>query len=321
MWSLRDLCGQLEEIARLPVRQSINWRWIIQASQLFSWNMMLTTPLPLDLDGGGQRIVEARRSLPLVMVDSGNQINNGYVNFGSVYSAMVDAALARPPKADIQAGWWRTGNKVGLYIQVLNLSGVSLSTTNAAALHVLIYEEAHVKTTSRFVRSTLIQEITLANNTTATYQVESAELTGVDWNKIHAVVLVDYRPGGTIGSYDMLQAVEAEQVPVAFGVLPEAPVFLIELSDLIDQQLTMTVLGPAFVNWTASENTDWFTLNPMSGSNSTKPILTALRGRLSPGWQQGSLTFVTADGMLTKQLNVSAYVGEVSKIFLPVLLR
>jgi len=108
---------------------------------------------------------------------------------------------------------------------------------------------------------------------------------------------------------------------VAFGVLPEAPVFLIESSDLIDQQLTMTVLGPAFVNWTASENTDWFTLNPMSGSNSTKPILTALRGSLSPGWQQGSLTFMTADGMLTKQLNVSAYVGEVSKIYLPVLLR
>ncbi len=255
------------------------------------------------------------------MVDSGNQINSGYVNFGSIYGAMVDAALARPPKADIQAGWWRNENKVGLYIQVTNLSGENLSVSNAAALHVLIYEEAHVKTTGRFVRSAIIQAITLANNATSTYLVESTELTGVDWSKIHAVVLVDYRPGEMNGAYDMLQAVEAEQCAVAFGVLPETPVFLIDSSNLIDQRLTMTMLGPGFVNWTASENTGWFTLSPMSGSSSTKPVLTALRGSLSPGWQQGSLTFLTADGLMAKQLTVRAYVGEVSRIYLPVSIR
>ena len=39
--------------------------------------------------------------LPLVMVDSGNEISNGSVQFVSVYSEMVDLALDRPAKAQM----------------------------------------------------------------------------------------------------------------------------------------------------------------------------------------------------------------------------
>jgi len=34
-----------------------------------------------------------------------------------------------------------------------------------------------------------------------------------DWSKVHTLVLVDYRPGGTSGAYDMLQAVSADVRP------------------------------------------------------------------------------------------------------------
>jgi hypothetical protein len=37
--------------------------------------------------------------LPLAMVDSGNQISNGSVEFATVYGDMVDTALSRPAAA------------------------------------------------------------------------------------------------------------------------------------------------------------------------------------------------------------------------------
>ncbi len=99
--------------------------------------------------GGGGSVY-----LPLIMVDSGHQISNGYLNFYNVYKAMVDTELARPPQAEIQAQWWRTGDKVGFYAQVKNLSPAKLSSgTNSASVHAIVYEDAKVKVTNRFVRA------------------------------------------------------------------------------------------------------------------------------------------------------------------------
>ena len=260
-------------------------------------------------------------SLPMVMVDSGGQISNGYVNFASVYKNMVDISLARPPQAEVHGGWWRTGNKVGIYVQVKNISGFELSSVNVAALHVLIYEEAHVKTTDRFVRTTVSQPVRLMNNASASYLLESAELSGVDWAKLHVIALVDYRPWEFTGPYDMLQAEEIEQVAVPFAVWPANPAFMVEPATVADPQRTLTVVGPGFVSWTASGSAPWLTLSPASGTPATQPILTALRGSLASGLQQATLTFSTSDGLFSQQVTVSAYLGPVLRMFLGVMGR
>jgi len=164
-------------------------------------------------------------SLPLVMVDSGHQIHNGYVDYAtnySTYKAMVDAALARPTQVEIEAQSQRIGNKLHFDIQLTNLSGVTLSSSNSATVHAIVYEEHtpvdpnvdHI--TGCIVRAAVSTGISpaLAHGATTTFTLETAELSNVvDWDKIHSIVLADYRPGGSSGAYDMLQAASVDSEP------------------------------------------------------------------------------------------------------------
>jgi uncharacterized repeat protein (TIGR01451 family) len=162
--------------------------------------------------------------LPLSMVDSGNQLSNGYLGASAhdTYQAMVDTALARPPQAEITAYSRRVGNHFHFDIQLTNLSGVTLSSSNAAAVHAIVYEEHtpvdpttdHI--TGRIVRAAVSTNIApgLAPNATMTLTLETGDLDNVvDWAKLHAIVLADYRPGTTSGAYDMLQAAYADAIP------------------------------------------------------------------------------------------------------------
>ncbi len=149
---------------------------------------------------------------PLVIADSGHQVmSGGYPNFYNPYKNMVDQELTRPPQAHVQATWHRTGNKVTFSIQVTNQSGVSLSyAENKAAVHAVVYEDAKVGVTSRYARSAVFQNLStaLASGASATFTLETPDLTVVDWNKLHFVALVDYRPASS-GAYDLLQAAVA----------------------------------------------------------------------------------------------------------------
>ena len=145
--------------------------------------------------------------LPLIMVDSGNQISNGSVAFAQRYRAMVDAALQRPAAARLDVNRERVGNSFRFEIALTNLSDVTLGAANSATLHVIVYEEAHVGDTDRWVRAATAQSISnLAPGETRGFSAEIAPQGVVDWNKVHSVVIADYRPGGTTGAYDTLQA-------------------------------------------------------------------------------------------------------------------
>ncbi len=141
------------------------------------------------------------------MVDSGNQISNGYEDFYTKYKTMVDTSLARPPKAKITAQSQRVGDRFHFDIQVTNLSGVTLSSANSATVYAIVYEDDAVDgLTKRYVRAVASTGISsLTNGATADFSLDTTDLSGVNWDKLHSVVLVDYRPGGT-GAYDMLQA-------------------------------------------------------------------------------------------------------------------
>lgn len=57
----------------------------------------------------------------------------------------------------------------------------------------------------------------LPKGASETFSLETADLRGVDWNKLHYLALVDYQPGGValLEPYDILQAaVAVPAVPV-----------------------------------------------------------------------------------------------------------
>jgi hypothetical protein len=256
------------------------------------------------------------------MVDSGNQISNGWQDFYSVYQAMVDASLLRPPKAEIQAYWWRAGNLVQFYVQVKNLSAVTLSSAaNSAAVHAIVYEDTHVKLTDRFGRAAAAVDIPdLAPNATAVFTLPGLDLVGVNWDKLGAVVLVDYVPVASSGAFDMLQAAVATRLSAPLTVEPGTLSFTVGPTDPSAPSAAVSVLGPTFMRWTASADAAWITITPATGEMTTQPVLSVRRDMLSPGWQHGNATFTTADGLYSAQVTISAYLGQVNRVYLPVAL-
>lgn len=145
----------------------------------------------------------------MVIVDSGHQVTNGYhADFYNDYRTMIDAELTRPAQAEITATYQRIGNHVNFTGQVKNLSSVTLSSLNLATIHGIVYEDAHVGVTNRYVRAAVATNITsaLAPSATTSFTLDTTDLTVIDWNKLHYLVLVDYRPAGATGPFDMLQA-------------------------------------------------------------------------------------------------------------------
>ena len=260
---------------------------------------------------------------PLVMVDSGNQINTGPLNYYNVYKAMVDTALARPAQAEIQANWWRSGNKIGFYVQVKNLSSVTLSNwTNSASVHAIVYEDAQVGVTDRFGRAAVEADISnLAPNATATYTLETNELSDVNWDKLHFIVLVDYIPPGSVGAFDLLQAAVALPIASPFTALPGSLTFMVDPTDESIPPATVNFQGPSFVNWTATPGTAWLTITPASGSITAQPSISVIKNNLSPGWQQGNITFTTSDGLFTDQISINTYFGPLQRSYLPMVGR
>ena len=145
-------------------------------------------------------------TLPLAMVDSGHEVTNGSEDFHTVYSTMIDTALDRAPTALLDVDRERDGATLTFEIRLTNLSGVTLASNNSAALHTMVYEEPTKGVSSRVVRAASSRAITgLADGEVGLFTLQLNAF-GVDWTRARSVVLVDYRPGGSSGAYDMLQA-------------------------------------------------------------------------------------------------------------------
>ncbi len=167
--------------------------------------------------GGGEGHSLSLALLPFTMVDSGNQISNGPVDFQSVYSSMVDTSMLRPPKVDISATWKRIGNEIETTIDITNFSDINLSYDNNATLFMIVYENARVGLTDRYVRSVVREEIaSLAQGENARFILTTNEVIPADWNNINVIVIADYisdfDPDSGYKKFDTLQAVIAKQV-------------------------------------------------------------------------------------------------------------
>jgi hypothetical protein len=253
--------------------------------------------------------------LPMAMVDSGNVISNGVVVYQDKYWSMVNSSLARPPQAEVKALWMRQGNQVKFSVQVKNLSSTTLSSSNSAKVSGIVYEEGVAGAlTNRYVRATAETAIpSLAKNATATYELQTADLpSGVNWNKLHFIALVDYRPGGSTGKYDMLQAAVALPPQVS----PEQLVFLVDNGATTVPDQSAQVQGPSSLTWNSSESASWLTVTP-TGSPSTPVVFSVSKAALLSGWQQTEVTISSPDGYFSDQVTVKTYLGDLSTIFLP----
>jgi hypothetical protein len=144
------------------------------------------------------------------MADSGHRISNGSVDFYSVYKEMIETELVRAPGAEIECKSARVGNVLRFSGSVTNHSGITLSSSrNDATIYALVWENASSRVTARIVRAVVSNRISgdLATESSFSFTLETPELSGVNWDQLHSVVLVDYRPAGSSGAYDMLQAV------------------------------------------------------------------------------------------------------------------
>lgn len=258
--------------------------------------------------GGGGSVY-----LPLVMVDSGHQVSSGsQTDYKAAYKKLVDAELARPPRAEVEAYARRVGDTMRIYAQLVNGAGTALSTAaNDAAIQALVWEDARVGVTGRIVRAApwtgISPEVPPEGAFTAT--LETPNLSDVNWGALHAVVFADYRPG-TGSAYDMLQGALAE--PAALVADPGTVTVALEANDRQDQSVPVHLRGPYVLNWTAVPDVPWIAVSPDAGPISAQPALTVAAGRLSPGWQHGVVTFTASseDGMsLAETVAVSAFSG------------
>lgn len=146
--------------------------------------------------------------LPLILVDSGNQITNGSEDYLPVYRNMVENALARPPGAAIFAVINRINDDLQFAVDVTNLSGVTLSAANRARVYAFAYEEgADSGLTGNYLlkSSSISVSPDLEPGAKASFNLEIQGVEVDNWDSLQFVVFIEYRPEGAL-KYEMLQA-------------------------------------------------------------------------------------------------------------------
>ena len=148
-------------------------------------------------------------TLPLVMVDSGHQISNGDLDFATVYKGMIDAELRRPAGADLWSIATRLGDHFRVSVHVRNRAGSTWTADQNPTIHVLVYEDMGATHTQLQSASWAHIASPLADGATTGVVFETPAISPADWTKVHVIALVDYRPGGASGPYDLLQSAHA----------------------------------------------------------------------------------------------------------------
>ncbi len=157
-------------------------------------------------------------AVPKVIIDSGYRVISGSQwDYHAAYRKLIQEALQRPAQADIAARYTLEGQTALVEAQVRNLSDQVLSETNYATVTAIVYENAHIVHTQRFVRAAPEVPIRapLAIGDQATFRVRAEIPATVSWQNCRIVVLVDYQPDIGSPRYDLLQAAFA--VPAAMS--------------------------------------------------------------------------------------------------------
>jgi len=150
-------------------------------------------------------------SFPLVIIGSGNQWSMGPTDYSTDYRALVETQLSREPSGLVSVSRQRVNDTFEFSVTVTNNTGVTLSAGNSATVHAIVFEDdpdGVARVTDRYVRQAEYEPISsLDDGATDTFNLV-VDLSGmtVDWNALHSVVIVDYRPGGSSGPFDSIQS-------------------------------------------------------------------------------------------------------------------
>lgn len=232
--------------------------------------------------------------LPLVMVGSGREIADGLLDFERVFRGMVEREMAVPPRASLRAWWVRQGNRLRLYVRLTNGLSVSLSAAQQASVHALVWEDRRVGTTNRIIRDAPYADLTPALPAGATRDLPpllTAELAGVDWSKLHTVVLVEWRPPGQ-AAFDQLQAAIA--APAGIAAAPAALSFRVNALNPPTSRAPLALDGPGGTPWSASANALWLRVVPAAGTLPATVQMEIIPDLLPEGPQQAVVTYTAA---------------------------
>jgi len=230
--------------------------------------------------------------LPLVMVGSGYRTSSGSVDFEQVYRSMLDDELARPVRAAVSAYWRRTTSAMRVYVEVKNLGDTDLEIDKEAVVWLVAYENASVGHSTTWVRSTVggYLPFDLAPNESIDVVLDSPPMSGVDWERMAALVMVEDRPRRS-GAYDMLQATEA--LPAGLTAEPNA----LEM-DRRGSVSEIVLTGPHVLTWSAVSGVPWIEATPSSGDLPTTVTLTYRPELRPPLEMEGTVTLsATGDDM------------------------
>jgi hypothetical protein len=254
--------------------------------------------------------------LPLVMVSSGHLVSNGPVSYAAVYRDMVDSELERPPRAEVEAYAARSGSLMRVWLRAVNRSTVTLSAANGAAAQALVWEERKMHVTARTVRAAPYVDITavLPPGAAFTAVLDTLLPSGVDWSKTHVVALLEYRPAGAAGAFDMMQAALA--LPPQLAVSPET--LDVRTPELAPDGTVGTVAlsGPHVLTFAVSSSAPWLSATPGTGAVPAAVTVRVAREALPFGVHEGVLTFSASgpDGLaFTRTVTVRVDAPDLDK--------
>ena len=198
--------------------------------------------------------------LPIAVVGSGYDVCQGPVDYAARYRQMLEAELARPPRAAIQA-WSRPwGNGLQVFATVRNLGAEALRTSTRPTLWLVAWEDGRIGLTKTFVRATASRALAadIPPGGAATFTLEVPSLGTADRQRVRAVVLLDELLAGS-SRYDLLQSVVAQ--PAGFSVTPAA----VTLGPAAGEA-EVTLAGPHVLTWSAISDVAWLEVTPPSGT-------------------------------------------------------
>ena len=281
---------------------------------------------------------EEGMGLTWAMVDSGQKYSRGASTDEEAiekYTAMSNYAMEQEALAEVKADYYIVENMAYFKVTVTNLSEITLSKENNAAVHAIIKEAGyqHPQNTSKHAArgAGMLAIDSLVPNETATYEIAFPLKYISDLDNVVAVALVDYQTAPD-GIYDQLNAAIGtlvEPVDATIMVSPASTTILKPYEVEKVPTIQLTVNANEGVEWTVAANQPWVTISPLEGGEGeVKVTVTVDDAALLGGENQVQLYFRDAESGTYGTAHISViveYQGEMwdflefERIYFPIL--
>ena len=221
---------------------------------------------------------------PIILVSSGHAVFTGPTSPYDSYRAMIAADLARPASGELEAWWRRDGDDVVVWATLRNLGTAALSqAANSAALTAMVYERTYEFPFQNPVRGVTAVPLTAAVAPGATAQLQARVVAPAvsNWSQADVVALVDDRPAGSTGAYDVVQA--ARVAPAGLDATPAEIEVVVIPGASAPAERSLALSGPPVLTWTATTDAPWLEIEPATGALPAAPVVRVHTDQLPPG--------------------------------------